>query len=167
MIVSISTLKSRFQYYVNSNTAKNVMCPIFMSQWHANKDIWQRFLHVHIFYSSFYFLILFNTCALDCMEDFIWQQMSKKKTKQKQPIKIKNLLDLCIFFSCTSKDTFVLQSMCLQGIVVFNAIPTIIINFKKLISSCWIFAKSSSQYLRKSFPLDFQFVLVFISYCLE
>ena len=130
------------------------MCPIFMSQWHANKDIWQRFLHVHIFYSSFYFLILFNTCALDCIEGFIWQQMSKKKTKQKQPIKIKNLLDLCIFFACTLEDIFVLQSMCLQGIVVFNAIPTIIINLKKLISSCWIFAKSSSQYLRKSFPSD-------------
>ena len=119
-----------------------------------------KVLHVHIFYSSFYFLILFNTCALDCKEDFIWQQMSKKKTKQKQPIKIKNLLDLCIFFSCTSKDTFVLQSMCLQGIVVFNAIPTIIINFKKLILRCWIFAKSSSQYSRKSFSLYF-------SVCLE
>ena len=97
----------------------------------------------------FYFLILFNTCALDCEEGFIWQQMSKKKTKQKQPIKIKNLLDLCIFFFlyflkdiCPSKYVF-------KELLFSTPSPTIIINLQKLIFKCWNFSKSYSKYLSK------------------
>lgn len=46
------------------------MCPIFMSQRHANKDIWQRFMHVHIFYSSFYFSYSFQHVRIGLQRRF-------------------------------------------------------------------------------------------------
>ena len=92
--------KYRFQFYVYFKQQETAMCPIFMSQWHANKDIWQRFLHVHIFFLVFLF---FSTRALWIAKKLLFGNKCQRSRRQNNTNKDKEFTWSLHFFSFTCK----------------------------------------------------------------